>query len=52
METARAMMRDPGKRSLCIEALKKASNLLIGWNPEETEQDWILHAELWAKLGR
>jgi len=37
MENARVMIKDPGKKTLCIEALKKALNLLTSWNPEENE---------------
>lgn len=53
MESAKAMKREPGKKSLCIEALKKANIVLSGWTPyEHDENELIVHSEIWARLGR
>ncbi|CAG9330246.1 unnamed protein product [Blepharisma stoltei] len=53
MESARAMKREPGKKSLCIEALKKANTVLTGWVPSENdENELVVHCEIWARLGR
>ena len=53
MENARAIRKDPAKKALFLDCLKKANTLLQGWNPNETdESELILHSELWCKLGR
>ena len=53
MENARAIKKDPAKKVLFLDCLKKANTLLQGWAVNETdESELILHAEMWCKLGR
>lgn len=53
MENARAIRKDPTKKALFLDCLKKANTLLQSWAANETDEgELILHAELWCKLGR
>lgn len=53
MESAKAAKKDVTKKALYLDNLKKANALLQSWAVMETdENELILHAELWCKLGR
>lgn len=53
MESARAMRKDLAKKAMLLDNLKKANSLLQTWTVNDTdENELILHAEMWCKLGR
>lgn len=53
MEAAKAAKKDASKKAVYLDCLKKANTTLQSWPVNETdENELILHAELWCKLGR